>query len=132
MLWFRIVSYAANIFLADLSLKDGYWFSFISTTTVGLGDIFLEPEVIQARDLVTFPLLFLVGFVLLSSFLGKFSEQALHMYGSVGRKRIIDVLLERIKVLDGQDGGNDGTSSASSKPPEQTGDDLPVSSFIVK
>jgi hypothetical protein len=108
-----IVSYDVNLVLAGISLKDGYWFSFISTTTVGLGDIFLEPEVIQARDLVTFPLLFLVGFVFLSSFLGKFAEQALHMYSSGGRKRVIDVLLERIKVLDGQEGGNVGPARAS-------------------
>jgi hypothetical protein len=95
-----------------MSLKDGYWFSFISTTTVGLGDIYLEPEVIQARDLVTFPLLFLVGFVFLSSFLGKFADMALHVYSSGGRKRIIDVLLERIKVLD-QEGGNVGPARVS-------------------
>jgi hypothetical protein len=109
----RIVSYAINMFLADMSLKDGYWFSFISTTTVGLGDIYLEPEVIQARDLVTFPLLFLVGFVFLSSFLGKFAEQALHMYSLGGRKRVIDVLMERIRVSDGQEGGNVGPARAS-------------------
>jgi hypothetical protein len=108
MLRFRIVSYDVNIFRADMSLKDGYWFSYISTTTVGLGDIFLEPEVIQARDLVTFPLLFLVGFVFLSSFLGKFAEQALDMYTFGGRKRVTDVLMERIKELDGQEGGNVG------------------------
>jgi hypothetical protein len=113
MLWFRIVSNDVNIFPADISLQDGYWFSFISTTTVGLGDIFLEPEVIQARDLVTFPLLFLVGFVFLSSFLGKFSEQVLHTYGSGGRKRVIDVLMERIKELDGQEGGNVGPARTS-------------------
>jgi hypothetical protein len=74
-----------------------------------------------------------VGFVFLSSFLGKFAEFALHMYTSGGtRKRVLDVLLERIKVLDSQEGANDGTSSASIKPPEQTGNDLSVSSFIVK
>jgi hypothetical protein len=112
-LWFLIVSYDVNIFPADISLKDGYWFSFISTTTVGLGDIFLEPEVIQTRDLVTFPLLFLVGFVFLSSFLGKFAEEALHMYSSGGRKRVIDVLMARIKELDDPEGENVGPARAS-------------------
>jgi hypothetical protein len=113
MLWFLVVSYDLNLSPADISLKEGYWFSFISTTTVGLGDIFLEPEVIQSRDLATFPLLFLVGFVFLSSFLGKFAEMALHMYSSGGRRRVIDVLMERIKVLDGPEDENVGPARAS-------------------
>jgi hypothetical protein len=117
-----------NIFLADFSFQDGYWFSYISTTTVGLGDIFLEPETIQSRDLVTFPLLFLVGFVYLSSFLGKFAELALHMHEMVGRKRVIDVLLERMKELDGCEGENGVMSSALHKEPLETGDDLSASS----
>jgi hypothetical protein len=53
------------------------WFaldSYISTTSVGLGDIYLEPEVIVGQDLIVFPLLFLTGFTLLSAFLGKFAE----------------------------------------------------------
>jgi hypothetical protein len=139
----RIVSYNGYIFLAAFSFRDGYWFSYISTTTVGLGDIFLEPEVIQTRDLIVFPLLFLVGFVYLSSFLGKFAELALHMHKRGGRKRVIDVLLERIKELDDREDGNGVTSSAQEgrngltpsalpKPQEQTGDDLPASSFIVE
>jgi hypothetical protein len=108
----RILSYDGNIFLADFSFQDGYWFAYISTTTVGLGDIFIEPETMQSRDLLIFPLLFLVGFVFLSSFLGKFADLALHMHEMVGRKRVIDVLLARIKELDGREGENDVTSSA--------------------
>jgi hypothetical protein len=99
------------MFLADFSFQDGYWFSFISTTTVGLGDIFLEPETIQSRDLLIFPLLLLVGFLFLSSFLGKFAE-SLDMHEAVGRKRVIDVLLERIKALDGREGEHGVTPSA--------------------
>lgn len=57
-----------------LPYKDAYWFSFISTTTVGFGDYYLDHEVIQKRDLIVWPLLFLTGFVLLSSFLNKLSE----------------------------------------------------------
>lgn len=48
----------------------GYWFAYISTTTVGLGDIYLEPEVLVTQDLLTFSLVFLIGFVFLASFLG--------------------------------------------------------------
>jgi len=46
----------------------------ISTTTVGLGDYYLEHGVIIGHDLLVWPLLFLFGFVLLSSFLTKIAE----------------------------------------------------------
>lgn len=46
----------------------------ISTTTVGLGDYYLEHGVIIGYDLLVWPLLFLFGFVLLSSFLTKVAE----------------------------------------------------------
>lgn len=58
----------------EFSLRDGYWFAYISTTTVGLGDFYLDPEVLVGLDLVRFPLLFLFGFVLLGLFLGKLSD----------------------------------------------------------
>ena len=48
--------------------------SDISTTTVGLGDYYLEHGVIVGYDLLVWPLLFLFGFVLLSSFLTKVAE----------------------------------------------------------
>lgn len=54
----------------EFDFGEGYWFAFISTTTVGLGDIYLDPEVIVSQDLLVFSLLFLIGFVFLASFLG--------------------------------------------------------------
>lgn len=54
----------------DFDYGEGYWFAFISTTTVGLGDVYLDPEVIVGQDLLGFSLLFLIGFVFLASFLG--------------------------------------------------------------
>jgi hypothetical protein len=50
---------------------DSVWFAYISTTTVGLGDFFLQPEVIFLPDVVNFSLLFLTGFVFISTFLDK-------------------------------------------------------------
>mmetsp|Transcript_17193 Transcript_17193/g.49298 ORF Transcript_17193/g.49298 Transcript_17193/m.49298 type:complete len:645 (+) Transcript_17193:33-1967(+) len=77
--WMCIIALYAAFWKDDrlgvhMPYKDAYWFSFISTTTVGLGDYYLDHEVIQKRDLVAWPLLFLTGFVLLSSFLNKLSE----------------------------------------------------------
>jgi len=58
----------------DFHFKEAYWFSFITTTTVGLGDYYLEHQVLLRRDLVAFSLLILFSFVLLSNFLVKLTD----------------------------------------------------------
>lgn len=58
----------------DLSFRDAYWFSFVSATTVGFGDFFLEHEAISGSDVVMFASLILIAFALLSSFLNKLAE----------------------------------------------------------
>lgn len=58
----------------DFGFDQGYWFAYISTTTVGLGDIYLDPEVIVTEDLMFFSFIFLIGFVFLASFLEKLSS----------------------------------------------------------
>ena len=55
-------------------LSTAYWFSYISTTTVGFGDYYLEPEVIVGVDCIVFPIIFLLGFSVLASFLTKLSR----------------------------------------------------------
>lgn len=50
------------------------WFAYISTTTIGLGDYFLQPEVMFLGQVFVFSWQFLFGFVLISGFLSKFSE----------------------------------------------------------
>lgn len=49
----------------------GYWFAYISSTTVGFGDYYLEAEVLVWTDCVVYPLMFLLSFTLLASFLTK-------------------------------------------------------------
>jgi hypothetical protein len=94
-------------------------FVYISHNRWLAGDICLEPEVIQARDLnLPFLLLFLVGFVFYVLF-SENSPNLLYMYTSGGTAKacVGGCSLERIKVLDGQEGANDlGTSSADIKP----------------
>jgi len=58
----------------DFPFQDAYWFGFITTTTVGLGDIYLEHQVMLRRDLIAFSLLILVGFVFLATFLTKLTD----------------------------------------------------------
>lgn len=75
----------------DASHQESWWFAYISTTTVGLGDFFLQPEVIFVDDLLTFTLMFLTGFVFMSTFLGKLLDLVRDYFpdhGTTLRKRL--------------------------------------------
>lgn len=100
--WMLVVSYYAREWKKELlgnemSQRDGYWFAYISTTTVGLGDIYLEPEVFRSTDLVTFPILFLTGFTLFSAFIGKLIEAVTAGMWSSKKKSILDALEREMK-----------------------------------
>jgi Ion channel len=56
------------------SLAEGYWFAYISTTTIGFGDYYLKPSVLELTDLFIYPILFLMGFSFLAAFLSKLSD----------------------------------------------------------
>jgi Ion channel len=56
------------------SLAEGYWFAYISTTTIGFGDYYLKPSVLELTDLFIYPILFLMGFSFLAAFLSKRSD----------------------------------------------------------
>lgn len=58
----------------EIEYKDAYWYAYITTTTVGLGDFYLEHVLITGVDLISWPVLILFGFVLLSAFLNKLTE----------------------------------------------------------
>jgi hypothetical protein len=69
---------------------DGYWFAYISSTTVGFGDIYLPPEVFLYSDLLVFPLMWLVSFVLVAAFIAKLADAWILLRGK--RSYIADVL----------------------------------------
>ncbi|EEC51161.1 predicted protein [Phaeodactylum tricornutum CCAP 1055/1] len=79
-----------------VSLMDSYWLAYISTTTVGLGDFFFQPEGLRVSDLATLPLLFLFGFILLAGFVGKFAEAVTSPFKMLGSS-IVDKLKETNK-----------------------------------
>jgi len=78
--WAYAIAYGADAWWArrlpdyDVTVNDSLWFAFISTSTIGLGDYYLQPEVMFASDALAFSVTFLVGFVLLSTFLSKIGE----------------------------------------------------------
>lgn len=79
VLWMFVISYQAmghqnQRMEEELSLYDAYWFAFITTTTVGFGDYFLQPEGLFVSDLLGLWANFLVGFVFLSAFLTELSQ----------------------------------------------------------
>lgn len=81
----------------DFTMSDGYWFSYISSTTVGLGDIYLEPEGLLYRDLISFSLLLLVGFVLVSAFLGKLD---LMVRDVIGKRSLVEEMIDQLHKSD--------------------------------
>lgn len=50
------------------ALNNAFWFSFVSITTVGFGDFYVDHTLFLPRDMFYVPLCFLVGFVLLANF----------------------------------------------------------------
>lgn len=58
----------------DVTLFEAFWFSYISTTTVGLGDFFIDPDVLVVPDLLTFPVMFLISFVFFGAFIAEVSS----------------------------------------------------------
>jgi hypothetical protein len=81
----------------SFSMNDGYWFAFVSSTTIGLGDLFLDPETFLYRDLVAFALLLLVGFVLIAAFLSKLVELLRGVYGEY---TLLQEMVEQLKSID--------------------------------
>lgn len=55
----------------DFDFSNNLWYSFITITTVGLGDFAIPHEEYEARDMFSIPLIMLLGFVILGTFAEK-------------------------------------------------------------
>lgn len=74
LITFYVISFQKQRLDEHLSVGDGYWLAFITTTTIGFGDYYLRPEGLFVTDLLVLWIIFLIGFVLLSSFLTELSN----------------------------------------------------------
>jgi hypothetical protein len=79
LFWFYFIGARTGIWWKnrldfETTESEQFWFGFISSTTVGLGDFYLNPEVMLMRDVFMFALMFLSGFVFTSAFLNNLGD----------------------------------------------------------
>jgi hypothetical protein len=70
----------------DFDIYSAYWFAFVSTTTIGLGDYYPPPEALFFGDQLVFSILFLYGFVWLAAFIGEFTVVLSKHVPNIGEK----------------------------------------------
>ena len=86
-------------FGSDVTEGDTMWFAFISSSTIGLGDYFLQPEVMFADYALRFSVYFLIAFVFLTTFLGKIADMLFHNVPQDGDGLDLKSRLERTNVF---------------------------------
>ena len=124
-LWMLVLSYYFIHYqkernFTDVSLKDAFWFAYISTTTVGFGDFYIQHPTVRLEDMVYIPMLFLFAFVLLANFLLKFSDVVME---SIPEAESLEDILERsrrpkgARTKDDTAGLLDAETGSGSQPP---------------
>lgn len=71
-----------------ITARDSYWFSYVSTTTIGFGDFYVAPEVLVVSDLFLYPIILLVGFIFFSAFLGRLADLLASPSQAYGRRLV--------------------------------------------
>jgi hypothetical protein len=79
------------------SANDATWFAYLSTTSIGLGDYYFEPEVIFMRDAFLFAFIFLGAFTFFAAFLTRLSTYILGEFPDAGE--ILKIRLEGTSIL---------------------------------
>lgn len=79
VLWIMVLATVARHWYAsraggfrnDFALADAMWYSYITITTVGFGDIHIPHHEFTERDMVSIPTIILIGFMILANFADK-------------------------------------------------------------
>mmetsp|Transcript_12849 Transcript_12849/g.35573 ORF Transcript_12849/g.35573 Transcript_12849/m.35573 type:complete len:532 (+) Transcript_12849:76-1671(+) len=128
--WMLLMAYVVKKWKSSrlgepMDLGEAYWFSYISTTTVGLGDFFLEPEVMVGIDLLYMPLMYLFGFTLLSAFLTKLAT-FLTDHLSNGKRSFVDSVLFNMGGTDGNEDEDKQAPESAPQPEDDSEEDIIV------
>lgn len=114
--------------------EDAFWFAFLTSTTVGLGDFYVDPEVIIVSDLLWIPAVILVGFLFFSAFLTKMIDVMSMLHPQGERKSLIDEILNQLISEDNPNGepmvSQSDHSTDSPKNDESDGDSAQQSRSI--
>ena len=103
-LWY--MNFAKMGHVMPTALKDNLWLSYITLTTVGLGDLYVPHEEFSSPDMFSFPFLCLLGFTAVSTFASKLrnamliwfpTDQTLEHILESRRERIEDMEKPRLK-----------------------------------
>lgn len=79
------------------SIHEGFWFAYLTTTTVGLGDYYFQPEVIFMADTFSFAFIVLAAFVFFAAFLTRLSDFVLGEFPDTGE--IFKIRLEETTLM---------------------------------
>jgi hypothetical protein len=66
----------------DFGISESFWFSYITLTTVGLGDYHIPHEDFRIADMFYLPMVVLSGFIVLANFAVKLQEFLLFLFPS--------------------------------------------------
>jgi Ion channel len=87
----------------DKSFHEALWFSYVSLMTIGLGDYFLEPELLFYADVALWSFMFLTGFTFLCTFVDKIAllcEAYFPDSGEAMKERIRNTNLVGMKTIE--------------------------------
>ena len=116
----------------NMTYFDSLWFSFITMTTVGLGDVALNQQDFTHTDMVFVPFLIQIGFVCIANFLIKLHNWCVSVFPSQTAelssilKETCDNSLEIKEVEKIPNNNSDGNFNFGESQKDQSNDDNDV------
>jgi hypothetical protein len=135
IIWIVIVAAISDAYVRaflrlDMTFRDHMWFSYISITTVGFGDRYVNHEGFLHENMLYIPVLLLIGFVFLANCLVKLSrikffEIIAEKLGFSDHDMSLDVILARNRRMrrEKKDVGNEVIEIGNPRDAENPDDD---------